>query len=145
MTLRPIKWDAFTVFAARKTDMSKRRQQTNKPNAVQYLLCNTAMPHNIYLFKKKYTKCKCFEKRAFIHIDTIVWYYINATIGTTSSCLKCHFSENSINPKQVQTLLLIFIFIRCAIYLLASNHPFVFQTGLWLCRIRLFGVFKMSN
>lgn len=109
------------------------------------IFCAIQRRCTIFTYLKKNPKRKCFEKRAFIHIDTIVWYYMNATIGTTSSYLKCHFSENSINPKQVQTLLLIFIFIRCAIYLLASNHPFVFQTGLWLCRIRLFGVFKMSN
>ena len=78
-------------------------------------------------------KCKRFERKIKTKIGSFTHTYTrhtchteNESIGTTSY-LKCHFSENSINPKQVQTPMFIFTFIQCAIYLLPSSSLLVFE------------------
>lgn len=77
------------------------------------------MPFNVYLAEKDAVpNASGFgEYRSFVHSDTIVSYYANETIGTTAY-LKCHFLKNSINPKQVQTVLLIYLYIN--IYMMCN-------------------------
>lgn len=114
-------------------DMSKRRHQTTISNArysgidgdAAFPFCLPLAKNEIQaLWKKNKNKNRVVHSHRHTHSDTR--HTENESIGTTTY-LKCHFSENSINPKQVQTPMFIFTFIQCAIYSLPSWSLLVFE------------------
>lgn len=108
--------------------MSKRRHQTTISNArYSGVYGGAAIPFCLpsaknemqALWNEKQKSGRSFTLKHTRHTE-------NESIGTTSY-LKCHFSENSINPKQVQTAM----FIQYAIYLLPLSSLRVFKPVLF--------------